>query len=144
MVGKISVLRMKGKYVLITENKLEFICDKNVMSVDVSSRTEENNKDGKYEPSGVVVLCLYILDNQRYTIGWKWRKQHHAMMIYSKNDLIGGNVTHFGSEGMYYSYGNKGNYGMATNSSIGQYSNRLYVKSPVKTELFHVNVVVME
>ena len=48
---EINVSRMKVKYVLITANKLELIFDENVISVDVSSRTEKNNKDGKYEPS---------------------------------------------------------------------------------------------
>ena len=33
--------------------------------------------------------------------------------------MIGGNATHFGSEGMYYSFGNKGNYGMVNISSVG-------------------------
>ena len=66
---EMNLSRMKGKYVLITANKLEFICDNNIMCVDVSSRIEKNNKDGNYEPSGVVALCLYILDNQRYTTG---------------------------------------------------------------------------
>ena len=45
---------------------------------------------------------------------------------------------------MYCLYGNKGNYGMVSNSSVGQYANRSYVKSPVKIELSHFNVVVME
>ena len=66
---KINLSRMKGKYLLITANKLEFVFDTNVIYNDVSSRTEKNNKDGKYEPSGVVVLCLFILDDQRYSTG---------------------------------------------------------------------------
>ena len=33
---------------------------------------------------------------------------------------------------------------MVSNSSVGQYANRSYVKSPVKIELSHINVVVME
>ena len=71
---EMNLSRMKGKYVLITANKLEIIYDKNIMSVDISSITEKNNKDGKYEPSGVAVFCLCILYNQRYTTGWKWGK----------------------------------------------------------------------
>ena len=37
---------------------------------------------------------------------------------------MGGSASHFGSEGKYYSYGNKENYGMIGTSSIGQYANR--------------------
>ena len=50
---------------------MELTCDNHVVSIYVSSRTEKNNQDGKYEPSGVVVLCVCILDNQRYNTGWK-------------------------------------------------------------------------
>ena len=42
---------------------MEFACDNNVKSIDVSSRTEKNKKDSKREASRVVVLCLCILDN---------------------------------------------------------------------------------
>ena len=66
------------------------------------------------------------------------------MMKQSKSDLIGGNATYFSSEGMYYSYGNKGNYDMVNNSSVVKYPNRSYVKNPLKTELSHFNAVMME
>ena len=62
----------------------------------------------------------------------------------SKNNCIGGNTTPFGSECLYYSYGNIGNYGMVNNSSVGRYANRSYVKSSLKTELSHFNAIVME
>ena len=39
---------------------------------------------------------------------------------------MGGSDTHFVSEGLYYSFGNKGNYVMVDNSSVGQYVNRHY------------------
>ena len=56
---------MKGKYLLITANILEFACNDNFISVDVYSISEKNNKDSKYDPSRVVVLCVCILNNQR-------------------------------------------------------------------------------
>ena len=63
---------------------------------------------------------------------------------HSKIIFIVGNATHFGSEGMYYSYGNKGNYDIVNNSSVGTYVNSSYGKSLLKTELSHFNAVVME
>ena len=69
---EINLSRMKGKYLLITAKKLEFSCDKNSMYIGISLITEKNNKDSNYEPSGVVVWCLCILDNQRYSTEWKW------------------------------------------------------------------------
>ena len=59
---------MKYKYLLITVNTLEFTCDNNGI-IDSSLRSERDNKDGKHEPSGIVFLCLYILDDQRYNKG---------------------------------------------------------------------------
>ena len=41
------------------------------------------------------------LDNQIYSIRWKWGRKHHEMTRKSKHNLIGGNATHFGSEGLY-------------------------------------------
>ena len=66
------------------------------------------------------------------------------MIKQSKSNSIGGNVTHFGSEGIYYTYGNKGNYGMVNNSSVVKYKNSSYVKSPLKIEIPHFNAVMME
>ena len=66
------------------------------------------------------------------------------MMKQSKINLIQGNTTHFGSEGIYYSYRNKGNYDKVKNSSVGQYINRSYGKRPFKTQLSHFNAVMME
>ena len=48
------------------------------------------------------------------------------MVSQSKNNLIGGSASYFGSEGKYYSYGNKGSYGMIGNSSVGQYAHISY------------------
>ena len=40
---EVNLSRMKGTYLLITVNKLEFDCDKNIVSVDFSSRTDKHN-----------------------------------------------------------------------------------------------------
>ena len=58
--------------------------------------------------------------------------------------MIGGNATHFGSKDIYYSYGKKFDYGMVNNLSVGQYSSRPYVNSPLKKEKSYFNAVMME
>ena len=39
----------------------------------------------------------------------------------SKPNILTGHTTHFESTGKYYSYGNKGAFGIKNNSSVGQY-----------------------
>ena len=56
---------------------------------------------------------------------------------------MGSSANHFGSEGLNYSYGNKGNYGMIDNSSVGQYVNRQY-KDTVKVLKSDLNAIIME
>ena len=46
----------------------------------------------------------------------------------SKTNIIKGSTFHFESEEQYYSYGNKGNYGLVNGSSIGTYGNKKFVK----------------
>ena len=57
MWNKINLSRMVGKYVLITANKSEYLEDKNIISIDKTSRCGMNDReDGKYEASCIVVL----------------------------------------------------------------------------------------
>ena len=56
---------------------------------------------------------------------------------------MGGSASHFGSEGKYYSFGNKGNYGMKNNSSVGQYTNRQY-KDAAKMSMSNTNAIGLE
>ena len=102
-----------------------------------------DRKNGKYEASGVVVLCICVLNKQRSNTGWAWGKKHHSMISQSKSNLMGGSASHFGSEGKYYSYGNKGNYGMIGTSSVGQYANRKY-KDRLKMDKSIINASVIE
>ena len=63
--NEINFSQMKGRFLLITANKYEYVKERNVIMINTSSRVEDNNDvDSKYVSSGVVVLCSYILDNQ--------------------------------------------------------------------------------
>ena len=53
---------MTGKYRMITGKTSELQDDGNSMSIDIRLRCLTNDKDDeKYEPSGVVVLCICVL-----------------------------------------------------------------------------------
>ena len=54
-----------------------------------------------------------------------------------------GSASHFNSEGLYYSYGNKGSYVMIDNSSVGQYGNRSY-DDPVENMMSDNNTDLIE
>ena len=54
-------------------------------------------------------------------IGYTWGNEHFKAIKQSKPNIIGASMGHSGSEGHYYSYGNKGNFGIVDGSSVGQY-----------------------
>ena len=73
MSNEINLSRMVGNYFMITANKSEYETDKNIIPIDTTSRCDLNDKrDGKYEPSGVAVLCICILNKQKNNTGWAW------------------------------------------------------------------------
>ena len=140
----IKLAEMKGKYVYITGDKKYYLHDPNIFYINTTARCDYNNRnDGKYKPSGVVVLCVITLNCQQQKTDWNWGKQHYDLVRKCKNDLMGGSASHYGSEGKYYSFGNKGNYGMKDNSSVGQYTNRQY-KDSSKMLMSNVNAIGLE
>ena len=63
-------------------------------------------------------------------LNWKRliSQQRGVFLITAYTDYISkiltGNTTHFDSTDKHYSYGNKGNFGIINNTSIGQYMNK--------------------
>jgi len=118
---------MKGGFFMITTPKADLLQDTTVRIVDTARRTANNDKgEGNYNPSGIVLLLLCRLDAQRGRTGWKWGHEHLKTIESSKTNIINASMGHFGSEGRYFSYGNKGNFGMVDGSSVGQYVNRKF------------------
>ena len=76
MWNEINLSRMVGKYLLITAKKSEYLEDKNIISIDATSRCDMNDReDGKYEASGIIVLCIYVLNKQQSNKEWAWGKK---------------------------------------------------------------------
>ena len=79
--NEINLKRMKVNYLLIKSNTSEYIIDSNVITINASSRVEENNDvDSKYFSSGVVILCSCLLDNQKNSTRCKWGQKHHDLI----------------------------------------------------------------
>ena len=56
-----------------------------------------------------------------------WNDEAAAKLKFAKNNvLMSSKGKHFDSTGEYYSFGNKGNFGMVNNSSVGIYCSKLY------------------
>ena len=73
-----------------------------------------------------------------------WNDDVANKLKYSKNKILKSSKSkHFYSKGEYYSFSNKGNFGMANNSSVGIYASRSYPK-PVKNNKDHIIVDEME
>ena len=120
---------MKSGIFLITTLKEELINDPSIIIVDTCLRSKCNDKsDNKYKPSGIVVLLVCKLDRSHERTGRAWGKEHYIAIKQSKPNIIGSNMGHFGSEGHYYSHGNKGNFGIVDGSSVGQYVIKPYKK----------------
>ena len=76
MWNEINLSRTVGKYLLITAKKSEYLEDKNIISIDATSRCDMNDReDGKYEASGIIVLCIYVLNKQQSNKEWAWGKK---------------------------------------------------------------------
>ena len=107
--------------------------DPSIVIIDASLRTKKNDMgDHMYRPSGIVVLLLCKLERGGKKTGWSWGEEHYNVIKKSKPNIIGASMGHFGSEGNYYSYGNKGNFGIVDGSSVGQYVVKSFKKESSK------------
>ena len=62
-------------------------------------------------------MCNYT-KNSSSKKGLKWDKRHHTSVHYVKNNTVTSTAQHFNS------FGNKENFGMIGNLSVGQYLNK--------------------
>ena len=123
----VSLQNMKNNLLAITTTFEEIHDDigrSKVLVLDATNRTATNDyEDDKYQPSGIILLALIKMDTE-YAGILEWNKDHHIIMHKHKKPLFDSDSKHHGSTGKYYSYGNKGNFGMVGLSSVGQYANR--------------------
>ena len=62
---------------------------------------------------------------------WKWGWKHYDFVKNAKDNIMSCSNKHHNCEGSYFSWGNKANYGMVGNSSIGQYATKNTHSAPM-------------
>ena len=87
--------------------------------------------------SGKLLLMYCIDEHQKHCTGWEWNETICDAIKASKNNIITKENNHNGSVGHYYSYGNRGNFGMVDGSSVGQYTYKCF-NSEFKTMSSHI------
>ena len=128
----INLHQMTRNYTSITANKIDFIENyDDVIAVPVSYRQssidkgKERARKGKSKDdhgSGIVLLFLCVLPNSNKSEPSEthWNDEAATKLKFSKNNILkSSKAKHFDSLGEYYSFGNKRNFGMVDNSSVG-------------------------
>ena len=83
---------------------------------------EDNINDvTKYKPSGMVLFLLIKWDRDKVKSGYSWSQNEAVNIKKYKNNIITAHSSHFGSTGAYYSFGNRGHYGLINNCSVAQF-----------------------
>ena len=65
--------------------------------------------------------------------GYSWAKKDAINIKSCKNNSISAHSNHFSSTGEYFSFSNRGNYGLINNSSVAQFADKKF-KSKNKTK----------
>ena len=139
---QVNLNKMKWNYIAITANKSDVIGNcKDVTcvpasyrgsSADKSNKRVRKGKDQEVNGSGIVLLFLCVMGNKNKGDISEvcWNDEAATKLKYSKNNILkSSKAKHFDSTGEYYSFGNKGNFGMVDNSSVGIYASKSYTKS---------------
>ena len=86
-------------------------------------------------PSVMILTCMCI---NKTTASVPWGMNQYNIIKTSKKSVITKTSNHKNSTGLYYAYGNKGNFGLINDSITSQYTYQKY-KSKFKTKLSQSN-----
>ena len=137
---EVNLAETKGGYVMITTstNDLsELIERKSIILVD---RLKGCEHDGEYgcsdtNMSGCVLLTFMHINKTVDKLGMKWGREQYDAVKSCKTNIMTLANNHHGSCGEYFSWGNKGNYGMENNSSVGCYVTKPGAKTSLNSAL---------
>ncbi len=90
----------------------------NLIITDGSGSEKECDGGKEYKGSGYVILFLGRLQRQTGISKYLWGKGKTSVVRDCKSNIIKGNLSHHGSSGNYFSFGNRANYGLMNKSSI--------------------------
>ena len=92
----------------------------------LKSTNDNEDSSKEYQSSGIVLLMLSKWDRESTKSSYSWDAKDVAKLKQCKSNIITARTSHFGSTGLYFSYGNRGNYGMVNNSSVTQYAHKKF------------------
>ena len=131
---EIKIDEMEGKYLAITCQKKDIMDNTNVFIVNDYAAKEGEAEANK---SGRVLLLYCVHDHQRHYTGWEFNRGLVKALTTSKQNIITKKKNHNGSEGKYFSYGNKANFEIINHSSVSQYAYKLF-KDDEKSTASHL------
>ena len=115
-LSELKLQEIKGNYFIITINKSELFKFKELMHVIPLhyGMTNENN-------SGRLMIMMAVLKVKQSNTALLWSNKHYDAVRRCKKNVMTKKNSHHGSNGEYFSFGNKAEYKLVNNSSIGQY-----------------------
>lgn len=123
--NQININKTKGNYVLITSNRDECLnMFQNIYSFDTcTTQIIDAKTKQSVNQSGVVVLMMAALPKAKKErdISTMFDDDLHSTVKKCKPDILK-TYNHFGSKGECYAFGNKPNYAIVENSSVGTYA----------------------
>ena len=127
-VKAIQLKQMKQNYIIAVADKSEVLkncCHNNIIILRHSSQCVGNDEDkNKIELSGKLVLMVATMKINKSANDMCWNTNLFKTVKDCKNSVIDENNSHNGSEGYHFSFGNKAQYKMVNDSSVGQYATK--------------------
>ena len=126
---EIQLEQIYRNYIIITMEKSECtVAFNNTIIIDASygAHSKKTNKNRELKPSGAIVLCIAVIESRSKDHTNTWGEEEIHTLTQWKPNIVTKTTQHFGSSGLIYSFGNRGNFGMIDNSSITTYANRKF------------------
>ena len=137
MLGNVS-----NSVVAIVSSKKELMSSNSGIIITDSSRvvtsSNMNCKGSCTQSSGVVLLMIAKWDRNSIKSSYSWDAKDVAKLRTCKSNIITARTSHFSSTGLYFSFGNRGNFGLIHNSSVTQYVHKKH-KNDLTTQKLSIH-----
>ena len=135
---EVNLSEIKGGYAIIatTIEELNVMIECNSIILIDSTEGSKSGRaiNDKSRLSGYVMLAVMQLDKTINRSGFAWGRGHFNTVNIAKNNIMTLSNKHHQSTGHYFSWGNRGNYGMLENSSVGGYACKRGDKAKMNSE----------
>jgi len=134
----VNLSEIKGGYAIIatTIEELNVMIECNSIILIDSTEGSKSGRaiNDKSRLSGYVMLAVMQLDKTINRSGFAWGRGHFNTVNIANNNIMTLSNKHHQSTGHYFSWGNRGNYGMLENSSVGGYACKRGDKAKMNSE----------